>query len=282
MPRRTVKRQRTRRKPKKNQPKKDKPKEPTKIVDPPFARSQSKGTLASPGEGHGKCCGIDYTDDYHYQSYDNVVKFIEYVVSDTKGKTLGDIFTFDETSDAFLDVHIGRGVIKPMYVSHDAFVSHIKKGLKAKTRFIPVIVTLTLGPEDNHANIAVINKKTHQIELFEPHGARTSSSELGGVQSAYKKKLKLLRKFFKDICKGYQVVNVTDAVKQTAFQMTEDPKGHSGFCVTWSILYFHYRILNPDIPLANLVRYIHHKITERHILRYARYIELLVKKFDPT
>lgn len=279
MPRRTVKRhkKRTRRK-----PQKDKPKEPTKIVDPPFARTLSKGTLASPGEGHSKCCGIDYTDDYHYQSYDNVVKFIEYVVSDTKGKPLGDIFTFDDTSDAFIDIHIGRGVIKPLYVSHDSFVRHIKKGLKRKIRFIPVIVNLTLGGDDNHANIAIINKKTLQIELFEPHGARTSSSELGGVKSAYKKKIKLLKHFFKDICKGYQVVNVTDAVKQSAFQMTEDPKGHSGFCVTWSILYFHYRILNPDIPLSYLVRYIHHKISERHILRYARYIELLVKKFDPV
>lgn len=256
-------------------------KKPTKIVDPPFARSLSKGTLASPGEGHAKCCGIDYTNDYHYQSYDNVVKFIEYVVSDTKGKSLDDIFTFDETSDAFLDIHIGKGIIKPMYVSHSAFVTHIKKGLKTTTRFIPVIVNLTLGAEDNHANIAIINKRTRQIELFEPHGARTSSSELGGVQSAYKKKIAMLKKFFKDVCKGYQVVNVTDAVKQSAFQMTEDPKGHSGFCVTWSILYFHYRILNPDIPLSNLVRYIHHKITERYILRYARYIELLVKKFDP-
>lgn len=250
-------------------------KKSTSIVDPPFARTISKGTLASPG-GITKCCGIDYTNDYHYQSYDNVVKFIEYVVSDTKNK-IKDIFTFDDTSNAFIDIHIGKGIINPMYVSHGKFVRNIKHGLKSKKRFIPIIVNLTLGLEENHANIAIINQKTNQIELFEPHGARTSSSELGGVKSAYKKKIKLLKHFFKDICNGYQVINVTDAVKKTAFQMTEDPKGHSGFCVTWSILYFHYRILNPEIQLSLLIRHIHHKITESLILRYARYIELLVK-----
>jgi hypothetical protein len=247
-----------------------------KIVDPPFSRSLSKGTLASPGD----CCGIDYTEDYHYQSYENVVKFIEYVVTDTKSR-VGEVFTFNETSDAFLDVHIGKGVVRPMYVNQMEFEKNVRKGLRDKSRFIPIIVNLTLGKEDNHANILVINKHTKQIELFEPHGARTSSSELGGVKSAYKKKIKILRKFFKEIC-SYKLINVTDSVKESAFQMTEDPQGHSGFCVTWSILYFHYRILNPDVSLSELVRYIHHKITERYILRYARYIEELVKKFDPN
>ena len=65
--------------------------------------------------------------------------------------------------------------------------------------------------------------------------------------------------------------------------MTEDPKGHTGFCVTWSILYSHYRFLNPSVPLSVLVKYIHHKINARYILRYAKYIETIVKdksKFD--
>ena len=86
-----------------------------------------------------------------------------------------------------------------------------------------------------------------------------------------------MKNFFKGILPDYQVVNVVDAVKQTAFQMTKDPKGHTGFCVTWSILYAHYRFLNPNVPLGDLVRYIHHKITARLILRYAKYIETIVK-----
>ena len=30
----------------------------------------------------------------------------------------------------------------------------------------------------------------------------------------------------------------------------------SGLCVTWSILYLHYRVLNPDVPPKKLVNYL--------------------------
>jgi len=188
-----------------------------------------------------------------------------------------DIYLFDDTSDAFLDLDLKSGHLKPLYLSQKKFIQSLRNGLKTNSRFIPVILNLTISQGDNHANILIIDKKTNQIELFEPHGARTSSSELGGIQSAYKKKKKALKKFFKGVLPGYHVTNVVDAVKQTAFQMTEDPSGHSGFCVTWSILYAHYRFLNPNIALGELVRYMHHKITARLILRYAKYIETIVK-----
>ena len=258
---------------------KTKTKTKTKIVDPPFARTISKGTAASPGGPREQCCGIDYeTDgiDYHYQSYENVAVFLESIIR-TNPSIQKDIFLFDDTSDAFLDLDLKSGHMKPLYLSHKKFVQAIKSGLKTHSRFIPIILNLTISQGDNHANILIINKKTKQIELFEPHGARTSSSELGGIQSAYKKKKTILKKFFKGILPDYKVTNVVDAVKQTAFQMTEDPKGHSGFCVTWSILYAHYRFLNPNRPLGELVQYMHHKITARLILRYAKYIETVAK-----
>ena len=253
----------------------------TKIVDPPFARTISKGTAASPGPDAGPkdCCGIDYeTDgtDYHYQSYENVAVFLESIIK-KDSDIQKDIFLFDDTSDAFLDLNLKRGHLKPLYLSHKKFIQSLRNGLKTNSKFIPVILNLEISQGDNHANILIINKKTKQIELFEPHGARASSSELGGIQSAYKKKKKALKKFFKEILPEYQVTNVVDAVKQTAFQMTEDPKGHSGFCVTWSILYAHYRFLNPNRPLGELVRYMHHKVTARLILRYAKHIETIAK-----
>ena len=106
-------------------------------------------------------------------------------------------------------------------------------------------------------------------------GHETSSSELGGVGRHIIRKKKHYVNFFKGHLPKY-VINVVDAIK-SAFQMTEDPKGHSGFCVTWSILYAHYRFLNPRVPLTQLVVYIHKKINERYILRYAKYIELIAK-----
>ena len=252
----------------------------TKIVDPPFARTLSKGTIASPG-----CCGIDYThelDGYHYQNYENVTIFLETIVS--KEPTLGkDVYLYKGNTEAFLEYNVQQDEVTPLQMSPHKFEMNLKQGIRSREQFIPIILNLIVTREDNHANILIVNKKTKNIELFEPHGARTSSSELGGVKSAYKKKVIALRKYFKDILPKYRVVNVVDAVRQTAFQMTEDPKGHTGFCVTWSILYSHYRFLNPSVPLSVLVKYIHHKINARYILRYAKYIETIVKdksKFD--
>ena len=150
----------------------------TKIVDPPFARTISKGTAASPGPQD--CCGIDYENDgtdYHYQSYENVEIFLESIIKKDPD-IQKDIFLFDDTSDAFLDLNLTSGHMKPLYLSHKKFVQSLRNGLKANSRFIPIILNLVISRGDNHANILIVNKKTKQIELFEPHGARTSSSEL--------------------------------------------------------------------------------------------------------
>ena len=51
----------------------------------------------------------------------------------------------------------------------------------------------------------------------------------------------------------------------------------SGMCVTWSILYLHYRILNPDIPPKRLINYLDKKITRNVLLRYTKYVEDVLK-----
>lgn len=246
----------------------------SKIIDPPFARTLSKGTQASPG-----CCAIDYQEErgeYHYQSYENVAILLESLIENDKS-IQKDLYLFDKTSDAFLDYDLQSDILKPLSLDKKKFRKALRKGIDSKSLFIPIILNLSLDRYDNHANILVVNKLTKQIELFEPHGARTSSSELGGVVSAYQKKKRALRTFFKEYLPKYSVINVVDAVKRSAFQTTEDPKGHSGFCVTWSILYAHYRFLNPRTPLHTLILYIHKKINERYILRYAKYIEMIAK-----
>jgi len=246
----------------------------SKIIDPPFARTLSKGTQASPG-----CCAIDYQEErgeYHYQSYENVAILLESLIENDKS-IQKDLYLFDKTSDAFLDYDLQSDILKPLSLDKNKFRKALRKGIDSKSLFIPIILNLSLDRYDNHANILVVNTLTKQIELFEPHGARTSSSELGGVASAYQKKKRALRKFFKEYLPKYSVINVVDAIKHSAFQTTEDPKGHSGFCVTWSILYAHYRFLNPRTPLRTLILYIHKKINERYILRYAKYIEMIAK-----
>ena len=59
--------------------------------------------------------------------------------------------------------------------------------------------------------------------------------------------------------------------------MQRDPENHSGFCVTWTILFVHYRLLNMNIKLSLLMKYIAKKITTRKLLQYAKYIEDNIK-----
>ena len=62
-----------------------------------------------------------------------------------------------------------------------------------------------------------------------------------------------------------------------SFQVLHDPKQHTGYCVTWCMMYSNYRILNPKISSEKLIRYMHQKINKRLLLQYASYSELLLK-----
>mgnify|MGYP006084236995 FL=1 len=226
------------------------------IVDIPLSKISNKGSGAS----HG---GVDY----HYQNYSNILEFF-------KNLAFKKLCLF-ENPYIHLDVNdIKTGV----FVLYDdsILIKNVKECMKSSNIFIPVIFNL-ITSEDNHANILLINKENKTIEVYEPHGSRTSSSTLGGVPGAYRKKIKSLSRFWNKIIPGYRVVNSVDHQQGSAFQTTIDPDNHSGFCVTWSILFVHYRILNSTVPLPLLVKYIAQKITTRKLLQYAKYVEDNIK-----
>jgi len=232
-----------------------KPKSERGIIDVPLAKTKNMGTAASVGD-----------IDYHYQNYANVWIFFKTMRSK-------DLYV---PKSAFLNIDlsdIGRGI----YSSNMKYIlSGIATGIAGKSQFIPIILNL-ITDEGAHANIILINKKDNVFELYEPHGARTSSSVLSGVVGAYKKKLRLLNSFVSTHFPAYKVVNSVDSHRGTSFQMLRDPEKHSGFCVTWSILFVHYRILNPTIQLKTLIKYIAKNISTAKLLRYAKYIEDSVK-----
>ena len=157
-----------------------------------------------------------------------------------------------------------------------SFKKRLSKCMKSKQRFIPIILNL-ITDEGNHANILLIDKKDNLVELYEPHGSRPDKSVLGGIKGAYNKKINEVKKFWRDILPTFKVQNIVDLKKGTHFQMEYDPDNHSGFCVTWSLLFIHYRILNPDIQLERLIKYISKRITTNKLLQYAKYIEDNIK-----
>mgnify|MGYP000103152226 CR=1 FL=1 len=230
-----------------------------KIKDVPFSKNISKGTRAS-------CRDINF----HYQNYSNVLNFF-------KSINFGSMCLF-KNSNPFLNLNINDlklGLV-PINQNIKHFKSNIKECMKSKKQFIPIILNLVTS-DGNHANILLIDKKDKLIELYEPHGSRVSSSELGGVIGAYKKKINAVRNFWKPILSDFKVVNVVDYKRGTAFQMERDPENHSGFCVTWTILFIHYRLLNPKVKLSSLINYISLRITTIKLLQYAKYIEDTIK-----
>jgi len=235
--------------------KKDKVSNKNKIIDIPFAGKIHKGTNASHGD-----------IEYQYQNYSNILNFFRNI----KLK----LCLFD---NSFINLDIddlGKGI----FTIYDLkiFIKNINKCIKYKHNFIPVVFNL-ISSEGNHANILLINKKNKTIELFEPHGSRTSSSTLGGVVGIYRKKLKELNKFWKNILSDYSVINSVDYQSGTAFQAKYDPENHSGYCVSWTILFVHYRLLNPNTKLDILIKYISDKITTKKLLQYTKYIEENIK-----
>ena len=259
------KKQKTYRKNRKNRKK-------TKIVDPEFSNSTHKGTHAS---SHCELC----ERSYHYQSYSTFTDFIEIIHEKRK---LSHVYMPKDFSDMTIELVFKTKDIKPLFIGLKRFKKEVMKGIKDPSiSLIPVVFNIEIEKDDNHANCIVINKQSAQIELFEPHGHRMSASTLGGNVGAYHQKLTLLRKFWKPILPNYNVINVVDEVKKTAFQMNKDPVRSTGYCVTWSLLYAHYRILNPTIDYKTLIRYIDHKIGTRLLLRYARKVEETLK-FDDT
>lgn len=231
-----------------------------KIVDVPFSKNISKGTRAS-------CRNINF----HYQNYSNVFNFFKSINFDS--------MCLFKNSNPFLNLNIDdfKSGLVPINQSIQKFKTNIKECMKSKKQFIPIILNLVTS-DGNHANILLIDKKDKLIELYEPHGSRVSSSELGGIIGAYKKKINTVRNFWKSILPKFKVVNVVDYRRGTAFQMERDPEKHSGFCVTWTILFIHYRLLNPKVKLSSLINYISLRITTIKLLQYAKNIEDTIKR----
>jgi len=252
----------------KNNNKNKKTKKAPKIKDPSFASTLHKGTKAS------SACVL-CQNKYHYQDYEVFARYLEYVVE--KGRYRYVEMPTD-MSDMTMGLRMDSGHLKPYYVSESKFLGVIKKGIaSSKISLIPIILNLEVKGSSNHANCLVIHKATKTIELFEPHGHRSSASTLGGQVGAYGKKMRFLKRYWDKHLPEYSVVNVVDVVKRTAFQTDKDPDDHSGFCVTWSLLYTHYRILNPSSPYKTLLTYIDRKVTTRILLRYARKVEETLK-----
>tara|TARA_Y100000591_G_C21843335_1_gene707109 strand:+ start:2129 stop:2956 length:828 start_codon:yes stop_codon:yes gene_type:complete len=245
------------------------------IIDVPLSDLTSLGSKASLGD-----------INYHYQKYYNTFAFLKKVIQ--SNEHLKNLVCIPNVGsgwmESFLKVHFFKGAtnvkskldsVKPVdgMVSKQKFIDEIRRCMNH--RLIPINLEIVIPGTGTHSNIILIDTKKKTVELFEPHGARDNESELESISRAYFKVSRNVHKFFKLYFPEYRYIPPNKYEPEEGLQMKLD--AFSGLCVTWSILYLHYRILNPDVRPSKLIEYLEYKITRSILLRYTRYVEEVLK-----
>lgn len=223
-----------------------------KIIDIPFSSMKSKGTRATLGNVY-----------FHYQHYSNINNFFSILNKDLKNK---------------INLNSQHLTIKARKTK--LTLDNIPE-LECSASLNLLIIDLDTI-EGKHANIAIINNINNTIEYYEPHGYRKNkNSEIADIKGIYNKKNKLLKNVFQELLPEHSFIDVVSMNKNTSFQTLLDPDENTGFCVTWCILFVHYRLLNPNILLSRLIKHIDKTINTTKLLKYAKYVEDTIKhKFD--
>ena len=244
------------------------------VIDVPLADKVSLGSEASIG-----------SIDYHYQKFYNTFAFIKKIINrDDKLKKIVCITDISERYPSFMKVHFFRGIdyikshlesVKPVdpFVSKEKFMNELNKCMVK--RLVPISLEINVPNVGKHANVIIIDTKKKTVELFEPHGARSNDSELESISRAYFKVSKNVHKFVRMNFPDFTYIPPSKYEPEDGLQARLD--AFSGLCVTWSILYLHYRILNPDLNPKKLMEYLDKTFTVKKILRYTRYVEEVLK-----
>jgi hypothetical protein len=215
------------------------------IIDIPFSKYKSLGTRATLGK-----------IEFHYQEYRNIKNFFQYLN---------------------FDVYYDNPILH-LFARNNA-VNYVSiPDLVLDKKFNIIIINLNTI-EGNHANIALVNNINNTIEFFEPHGYRKNKqSEIADIKAVYSKKNKVLKDIFIDLLPNHSFIDVVSMNKKTSFQVNLDPDENTGFCVTWCILFVHYRLLNQNILLSRLIKHIDKIMSTNKLLKYAKYVEDTIKQ----
>jgi hypothetical protein len=245
------------------------------IIDVPLSKTQSKGSRASLGK-----------INYHYQEFGNTFTYFEILLK--RSKRFRKLVCIPNISSSWMKAFLVHEFIKKRESSYTflsvrpvdstvktlTFVRKIKECLKTH-QIVPVSFTLEIPSFGKHANMIVFDSKHKTIEHFEPHGFHEDSQ--WSISRAYTKAIIGVKKFALNYFSDYSVISPKDYEPKNGLQATID--AYSGMCVTWSILYLNYRILNPEVPSKKLVRHINKKIKRNTLLKFTRYVELVLKKY---
>ena len=138
-----------------------------------------------------------------------------------------------------------------------------------------------------HANILIFNLLQKTVERFDPHGGSTfittdGTKQLKNLKRVYKQELidEILRTKFKNIIPDFKYISLNETCPYLGPQAKIDKFG--GLCLTWSLMYFLLRVLNPDLKQSKINKHMitgsHNDILER-VLKFQRYVIDYLRNF---
>lgn len=141
------------------------------------------------------------------------------------------------------------------------------------------LITITdNGFEYSHSNIIIINLLQKTVERFDPHGGSTfiqDGKNIKNLKKIYKQELidEVLRDKFNKILPNYKYLDLSTVCPYLGPQVKID--AFNGICVTWSLMYFLLRVLNPSIMpeyvIKNMMSGTHKEVLSK-VLKFQRYV----------
>ena len=256
---------------------------PDDIIDVPLSNKISLGTFESDGD-----------NNYHYQAYTNIYSYFRKILN--KDINLQKILCFPDNKNDWMNTFIKVNLDDKNINSSELVIQNIslvgpEENLnkildlvrscenKGHKFFVLTVMLVVPGKSGSHANILMVDLKEKTIELFEPHGKRTEMSTLDSLEGAYDISDRLLKKMFSKILPKYSYISPQNYLPTYGLQGRID--SYTGLCVSWSMLYIHYRILNPTIERKRIIKYMN-TFTKKFILKYVKNVEGTIKnnKFE--
>ncbi len=239
------------------------------VIDPPISKEKHIGSCASVKD--------------HYRSYTGTLNFLHFFNKISK-KLPKKLLCFPELpgpSKLSYQIRIDYELYRDyksanINIPDYYFIKHyynklniekeIKLCIKKGCRFICLDIDLDLE-EGGHANMILIDTKNKKVELFEPHGGKNRSRT-----GWYKDISNIFKSYFQKYFPDFKYVPPHEILPKDGPQS----RIYGEFCMSWTSLYLHYKLLNKDIPSKTIIKRIL-QLNRSFLLRYIQYIEDVIK-----
>ena len=216
------------------------------------------------------------TINFHYQHYENVFNFFSLIIMKRNKETFLCLPKYRVKWDNFIvrsaivfNIKENKYWIPP---KARRAIDHCKDN---NIRFIySSLILIWAKNKISHANMLIIDIKKNTIERFEPYGWTVGHS---ATVNAFIKNVVRLHLGLENM----KYIPPEQLSTKLGVQYFGD--SYEGMCVTICMLYLHLRILNSDASqksVINSLMKLKPLELKKLILRYAKYVENLLKKYD--